>query len=394
MSKGRRGILIVAVAVAVAFALAACGEPQDSADPSSPAEVTLEPTPSATPIDVAAVFVEELSAMTSLASTLSGGVAVGDVTGEISGHLRVAGPDRHNLTVVTFPGRTPREDEQIVVGGLHYQRLPSGIWVRSSLRPGEGMDPISAALEDADALEVVGTEEHDGVTLQRLESSDPADISPEDLGFSGPTISDFAADIAFLANDDGTPAGIVIEATWTQGADDAREPAEFEMIVTFTDDEAFTIEAPPDPWTVHESAELGYRMAYPADWDVAHQPATGEFNAADIFVGPTDGEVQVYLYEEFGEPLPNEWFRASADLLADRFGSQPELVDERTLENGLRVQVFSLDVVEAGDAYHFQEAVVFGDGEAWDLDWYAQPGNEAEDLELLLNFVNSFTPSE
>lgn len=378
----------LALAFVLVLGLAACG-------PASTAvSINPEPSPTKAPVDIAQEFAAKMEASPTFVSDLTGTLRIGDLEGEISGELAVVGSDLHNLMVISFPGLPEQETETITVDGTTYERSDQGYWLRPSSGSGvgeAGRDPVTAALANVDNLEVVGTEEHDGVTLHRIENSRPAEIAPESFGFADPTIADFQAQIAFLAEGDGTPAGIIITAAWIQGTEDAPVPAEFELRYLVVDRDV-TIEAPQDVWTQYRSAELGYQMDYPADWDVTHEPETPEFSDHDFYLGPSDGEVQIYRYTDLEGWTGNEWFRASADRIAENLGSAPELANILSLTDGLEVQVFIGEYTEGEATIFYQEAVVFGGDVAWDLDWFSHAGNEEKDQARFLQFVMSFQP--
>lgn len=386
---------VLTFAFALLLGLSACAAP--GASPSSTeaaATASPDPTPTEAPIDVAEEFAAKAERLDTFAAELSGTLRVGGVEGEVSGDLELVGSDVHSLTVVTFPGLPEQETETISMGGTKYERSENGYWLQlpAGGSGAAGSDPVTAALANTDALEVVGTEKHDGETLHRIESSGLADISPEALGITDPTIADFEAEVAFLAEDDGTPAGIIVTAAWVQGPADAPVEAEFDLLFLFVDDVA-TVEAPDDPWTRYQSAELGYTMDHPVDWNVTHTPATADVQVSDFYLGPVDGEVQVYSYTDTFSATANEWFRGSAELLTEKFGSEPELANILVLTNGLEVQIFIGEYTEGGRAIFYQQAVVFGGNVAWDLDWYSLVGNEAEDQVRFVQFVLSFQPS-
>ena len=374
--------------------LAACaaGAPATSSE----AAVTASPEPSPTqpPLDVAEEFAAKVEGLDSLVAELSGTLRIGDMEGDVSGELVIAGSDLHSLTAVTFPGSAAQETESISVGGIKYERTDTGYWLqlpKGSGGGGAGEDPVTAALANTEGLEVVGTEEHGGETLHRIQSSGLADLPPEALGVTDPTITDFEAQVAFLAEDDGTLAGINITASWVQGSVEAPVEAEFDLFYLAVNRDA-TVEAPADPWMRYQSAELGYQMDHPANWDVTHEPETPESLALDLFLGPVDGEVQVYRYTDLADVTANQWFRDSATVLVERFASDLEL-NIVSLPNGLEVHVFGGHYTDGGTNIFFQQGVVFGGDVAWDLDWYSLAGNEAEDQAQFLQFVMSFGPS-
>lgn len=181
-------------------------------------------------------------------------------------------------------------------------------------------------------------------------------------------------------------------AAWVQGPEEAPVPAEFELRFLVVDREA-TIEIPEDVWDRHSSAELGYRVDYPANWDVTHEPAADEFAAYDFYLSPVDEEIQVYQYTDLGGSTANVWFRDSALVLAESFGAEPELANMLTLGNGLEGQIFIGQYTEGADRIFYQQAVIFGGEVAWDLDWYSDAGTEVEDQARFLQLVMSFEPN-
>jgi hypothetical protein len=155
-------------------------------------------------------------------------------------------------------------------------------------------------------------------------------------------------------------------------------------------DRVVTIEAPKDAWTVYESADFGYSMGHPVSWDVRHEPADADYDETDLYVGPVEGEVQVYLYTDLSDVMANQWFRESQAVLAEEYGTQPEVVSTFVLADGLEVQVLALEFTDGAEKYFFQQAVVFAGDVAWDLDWYSFVGSEEDDRARFLQFVNSF----
>lgn len=381
-------------ALALVLGLAACASGAPASSTEAAVTASPEPSPTEAPVDVAEEFAAKVEGLQAFAAELSGTLRVGGLEGEVSGNLEVVGSDVHSLTVITFPGLPEQETETISAGGTSYQLSENGYWLQlpADGSGAAGSDPVTAALANTDALEVVGTEEHDGEALHRIESSGLADIPPEALGITDPTVSDFEAEVAFLAEDDGTPAGIIVTAAWAQGPEEAPVEAEFELLYLIVAGVP-TVEAPDDPWTRYQSAELGYQMDHPADWDVTHMPAEGEVSPWDFYLGPVDGEVQVYRYTDVAGLTANQWFRDSAVLLAERFGSEPELAIVMSLDNGLEVQIFVGEYTEGGVIIHYQQAVVVGQNVAWDLDWYSGAGSEVEDGALFTQLVLSFEPS-
>lgn len=392
---GRRLAVVVLVVV-----LAGCGTVADpsTAGPGtgSAAASSEEPTPSPspTPVDVVGQFLDRLAEMTEINAEVSGSMMIGNLAGELVGEFQTQDGATRSLLVITFPGLPAEENERIDVDGAVYTRTKgSDLWMEmTGNRGGDSVNPISSALAEADHLEIVGTEMDAGETLHRLEATTPVELGPESLGLTDPSVTDFAVEVAFLAEDDGTPAGILFAGSWTQGPAEAPTAAELDMRFRFIDASVGAIEAPDDPWTVHESGELGYRMAYPASWDVLHAPASEEYPAADIFIAPLHGEVQVIRFDELGDAPPNVWFQESVRVLTEQYGVEPQFIGDMAHPDGLEVKIFSIHIEEGGHPFHFMQAVIVGGPTAWDVNWYSEPGDEAADAERLTHFITSFAP--
>ena len=389
----------------LAVVLAACAaDVAEESAPTTPTDApTIAPTPTATPIDVPGEFAAQMLANTQLRSEISGTIQVGDgPTGDLSGSVESVGSDVHQAMAVTFPGHAPRETESITDAGATYE-LQDGVWIRTQVSSGGSGGPaeatglqaiVEAALADPDGLELAGTEEIDGERFQRLDIQPAPEITAAMLGFTDPTIADFDATVAFLAEDDGTPAGIVTEATWVQGA----EPVDGTLDMRFRFDWGASdvrVTAPENPWVFHASDELGYRMAYPIDWTVRHVPASGELIATDEYLGTVDDSVQVRAFADLqGAPTVEDYYRAAAQSLLRGFGTEPEIPHRLILEDGSQARVMTLHFEDAGEEFFFQLAVIVRGTQAWDLSWYSLAGNETDDGATLLKMLMTFAPAE
>jgi len=366
----------------VCLVLTACG-----------AAATPTPSPIPTPTPVVgdpAAFVAQLQAMSSLSADLSGTTAAGPLEGDVSGMLEVAETGQHMLMVVTFPGLEPQETETITVNGSTYMR-EGEIWIRSAEAAGgatAGLNPLEAQLQDPTQLELGGTEELDGERFHRLELTTEADIGPEAFGVTD--ASGFTADLVFLAEDDGTPAGMMVTASWLQEEKGVEIPVEFELRFRFRPG-AVAIEAPEDAFERHVSEELGYSMAYPAGWEFLHEPQAGELKGVDLAADTVEEQAQaVYFHEVPVGIVAVRWFADSTAALAFFFGVEPQLVNDLTLAGGLEVWILTLTYQDQGENFFFERAVVFGGDVAWDVDWHSPAGDEEADAALFLQMVQTF----
>jgi len=389
---------LATLVLAVALTACAAGGTQQSDQPSSSHAASIEPTPTATPVDIPSEFAAQMLASSEFRADISGTLQVGDNAGEINGVMDVVASGSHQRVVISFPEMEPQETEEIVLADASYA-LEDGIWIRAETDPGSGggdsgLESIFvAALAHPDRLVLAGTETIDGERLHRLEIRPAPEISAEMLGFADPSVTEFEATLAFVAEDDGTPAGLIIEANWLQG----EEAMEGQMDMRFRLDEGthdVQVIAPEDPWEVRVGVELGYRMAHPVDWAVSYRPENEEYFAIDDYLGPVDDEVHVVAYPDLqGATGTDEWFRWSAISLVQDFGTEPEIATEFALTDGSKVRVLTLHYMEGATKVFFQQAVIVRGTQAWDVDWYSLAGNEAEDEETLLQMLGTFEPA-
>jgi len=358
------------------------------------------PSPSASPtpspdIDVAALFLESINAPDWTAKgDIDGSLSIGPLSGEITGEFEQVGADYRNLITVAFAGQAPVTTEQVSVSGTTYERMLSaghpGVWMARPPSGTGGPSPFSA-LDATTALEEAGTEERDGQMLYRLVLAEPVDFEPTAFGFTDPSIEDFAVELAFLAESDGTPTAMILVASWTQNVAGAPAAASFEFAYDFISLGGLVrVEAPEDVWVMYVNADYGYAMAHPKGWDVTPVAETAEFAGYDLFLSPVAEEVRVYHYPDLtADILEAVWFRDSAALLEERFGVPLETNEELTA-GGLSARLFSVHGSDESGEYFFHEAVVFGSGIAWDIDWISPSGDEAADRERFAQFLSTF----
>jgi hypothetical protein len=196
---------------------------------------------------------------------------------------------------------------------------------------------------------------------------------------SDPAQAEAAVSVEFLAESDGTPAVILVDATWTErfdGADVAVELAfEIELL---TWDAVVSIRAPDDVWAVHESSEIGYSMAHPADWTVESTDGTDAFRL--------DGIEYIHVApQELTAPATTDQFveailRSYEDDLDTRpdsnepvtLGGQPARRLVLHLENaeGAPVVLFDYVTVRAGTGWEVYLATLAGTTEDRDLAFF------------------------
>jgi hypothetical protein len=385
----------VSVLATMAIALGACAEsPGPTAEPAASAtpRPTSRPTSTPTPVDRAAAFQAAFASTTSMEAELSGRLEFGGLTGEFSGSMRTSAGSTHVLSTLTFPGQPPHEEEWMNVAGKQYTMVPLGFWLQSEPTAADASNPVAMAFSDVmERLVADGTEAHDGGTLHRLVFADQPEFGTEGLGIPGAG-ADLDAEFAFLAHEDGAPAGFVMRASWTEGPSG---PGLMEIVYRFTSlNSVFSIEPPRDAWQMHVSEQQSYRMAYPIRWDTTHVPEEGEYEAYDRFVGPFSEEIHVHIQRDLEHDwLPNEWKQAAGDWMEEWHGVRPDVVEDLIVGEGLPARVFAVLAEDDGKHYFIQQATIFGGDRGWDLIWWSDPGDEETDTQFFMNFVRTFEPT-
>jgi len=351
------------------------------------------PSPSPSPdVDVGAAFLLAINAPDFAAKgDIEGSISIGLASGRVTGEFELVQADFRTLTTITIAGQAPVTTEQVSVAGSGYERTiaesQAGVWMASPPSGGSLFSVLSPAI----VLGEAGTEERAGEILHRLVPVGPVDFEPTALGFTDPSIADFRADVAFLAEGDGTPAAMIVTADWRQTVGGSLGAASLELTFNFTSfGGPATVEAPDDVWLLRPNADYRYAMAHPTGWDVTPVGETAESAGYDLFLSPVAEEVLVYVYPDLTpDVVAAAWFRDSAALLEEGFGVPLETNEELTV-GGLSARLFSLHGSDESGAFFHQEAVVFGSGIAWDLDWYSAPGAEVADRERFMQFLSTF----
>jgi hypothetical protein len=325
-------------------------------------------------------------------------MTVSTVTFTVSGDYTAAGGSSLTHLTLEVPGVSSIEQGSGTINGVSYELTDGGYWVVSSpsaspsAGAGTSNSPFSKAFEGVTGFTLAGTTTVHGRTLYLLKATGVPSIDASAFGVTDPSVSGFTASFVFLAEADGAFAGFDMKATWTQSVNGESVPASMDLRWNVVQSgPSVRVVAPADVWTSHSSSTLGYRLLYPASWDVSFVPAETGTMEGDQFLGPEDGEIHVYHYADVpADVTPNAWFRESAQLIEKNLGGTPEVLTNTTVGE-LTVRIFTLHGSDEYGPYYFQEAAVFGEGEAWDLDWFSNPGTESADETLFLKVVQSFS---
>ena len=280
MDRIKLGAVALTVALVAAGCLAgATPSPSPTPVPTPTASPRLTPTP--TPVDVAKQFLATLS-QKDFASRLSvsGSLTVGTLTFPVGGQGALAGSDSDSTLTIVLPAGE-QTMQTISVGNEKFERRNGGPWLRQPQPTGGGGETLGSVLRAIETVEDVGIVSRDGRELHRLKPAATAVIEPAAFGLTDPAMKDASVTIEFFAEEDGTPAAMVVAAEWTLVSGDQQVEAAMSLDFRFEYiGPAVKIERPTDIWQTYTSERFGYTVAHPEAWEV---DVTGEF---DQFRGP------------------------------------------------------------------------------------------------------------
>jgi hypothetical protein len=365
------------LAVAIALIVAACGgdntvKPivRPSSGVSSAASVApsaatsaVEPPPTSTPqptttpsVDVAKAFVASLSRGLSAEARLDGSVTVGAISLPVSGTSLLAGRDSHQTMTITTGARA-QVTETITVDGQSYTKQGK-LWFA---KPAKGGGDLGAVLNALSSLVDTGTETKDGRNLHRLAPPPGTAIPMSALGAASAGATDGNVALEFYAEDDGTPAIISLDASWTQKVGKVDQPASMHLDMFLSRvGQTITIAPPETVWVTTASRRLGYRVARPSDWDVEFAKKA---TANDWFYGP-DGDV-VAVYREAN-------CRCKLNAISAEF-----IRYERTHVKSFKVVSNSAAKVGGLRARVIESRGTYPNGRSWDLTYLVVWGRAA-----------------
>jgi hypothetical protein len=309
---------MAALAIVVLVVAGACGDPNatPAPAPTTAPTPTAVPTPSPSPVDVTDDFVRIITAPDfSATATVNGTVMVGPNTADVTGNAIFAGPDS-SVTLSVTGGEATQAIESVAIGSKRWGRKTPGPWLAApDADPSEGS--MSGTLATIASVKDLGVEEQDGRPLHHLQPGGGGAVSPAILGFDVEGATDPALVMDFYATDDGTPAVMRLDATWTQTVDDVSLPIALDLEFAFSGvGTSHAVSPPEDVWVVNASKPFKYSMAHPADWTI-ESSKTEDAYAIDgqpyVYVAPQQlakgatldafvADLQAFYKDDFGVP--------------------------------------------------------------------------------------------
>jgi hypothetical protein len=161
----------------------------------------------------AKVASSDFQAEGSVAGSVKVSLVVGSSSGSVTGTFKVKGGDVAESITAKILGTTTTYDN-IIVGEWAYSRTNGGGWHKA---PASGKT-IQSFVGSGIVLTDEGVEARFGEQLHRLSVADVSGVDPSAFGISaGSGQSNLAIDsLSFWAEEDGTPAGLSIQASLDQ----------------------------------------------------------------------------------------------------------------------------------------------------------------------------------
>jgi hypothetical protein len=362
-----RGLTVSAIVVVL---VAACGGATASSTPApsaapSVAPATPVPTPSPTPADVSAAFVQAVSAPDLKAeATLTGTVTISGLEGTITGDAVRSGDASQSSNTIAIGG-TKQTTESIEEGPSSpggagsWTKHDDGPWVVQEVSTQPDLFETIAGLS---GIEDVGIVVKDGKPLHHLRPKAGTEISPGALGFDVEGAKDPAFTMDFYATDDGTPAVIAINGSWTQASGDTDVPVDVDVEYALSEPSTPPSIVPPtQPWILNTSKALGYEMAHPEPWTVESAKGQDAYlldGQPFVFVAPqkVDASMTVAKFADalkkvykpkFGKPTTEAATRLGGQVgkrlifeFTNDAGQDVTLVDDVTVRDGMGWEVF------------------------------------------------------
>ncbi|MFL5675790.1 MAG: hypothetical protein ACJ779_12335 [Chloroflexota bacterium] len=390
-----RWIMVAALALGTMLVAAACGGAPSAVVASLPASgapsvvaatPTAVPSPSPSPVDVAAIFKKTITdPKFSAKADISGTMSVGPIDGTISGKGAFGGRDS-SMDLVIDLDVVKQSTSQITVGDKKWTKKDPGPWLldpngatpSSSLSVGK----ILQSLVDVSDLGVVTK---NGRSLHHLKVAGADAVSGAMFGLDPTATKDADFSLELYADAAGVPAVMSMSGSWTQVGGDKELPATMAFDITFKNVGApQTITPPSDVWVVYTSKAKGYSMAHPADWTVT--PGKSEDTYA------VDGQGYVYVATT---SYKGSTAKFAADLKATYkkpFKGEPASTTPKQLGGVPAVRLIYQFTRDSGGAVTVADDVVSRDGTGWEV--YVATGGGQEDIDIFDTFVSTFTFTE
>jgi len=313
---------------------------------------------------------------------ISGEMTFDTISLPITGVLELR-PGASHTVITLASGASAQTSESTYVGGHKYERV-NGVWFDAGTPDSKG---LGSTILGQGGFRDTGIETKNGQQLHHLELPTGSAIPPEALGFDDPAMGNAAATLEAWAEEDGTPAVMLITASWSQAS------GEVTMAATMTMELAFKlmsveVATPANVWARQESAIFGYKAAYPADWEFQ----AGSADAADWFSGFDGSWIGVWREKTDGSSLSTitTWVSRHLDEFA---GLKSSKLDSNTAAKLAGVTARRLDYHGTADGEAVWETTIIAVSGSWAyfVDFGTLHEPTKADLERLSTFLAQFS---
>lgn len=374
---------MVATLAMVALLLAACGAGgrQAATTPTSSAAPTASPTPP----DVVSAFVGKLSNGLTADATLTGTIEVGQVNGTLAGTYVFGTNGDFSYQITTTIGGSQQVSRGVRVASTRYSRDGDGPWLTTAPSASASGEPGPADLFSHLAmLQDAGVVTHGGDRVHLLRAPGGLTVPPAALGLTDPSLVDPHATVDFYAQDDGTPAGMTVTATWSQGAAGATLAGKAVMDLTFSSvGYPITVTAPDDVWTQFESVPQHFTVDHPGAWGYKADAVSASFAAPDDSAG-----VWIGLGAEAKGLDQQTWNRAVLAGATKEFGRSDGSLTVTVA--GIATTAYEFHGTSNGQAVFFMDVPVVRSGKGYEIQWYSLPGYEQDDIATFKTVLATF----
>lgn len=318
-----------------------------------------------------------------------------EASGSIRGTYDVDG------TVARFAGEMQGEDdegrlrleifapinssyEQMFVRRFVFEREDDGPWVEDEASDNEWLWNY---LGDITELSENGTVEVGNKTYHSFLPD--IDIPLEAVGFA--ELNHFTSTTAFLADDEGMPAGFTVNLNGSQDGD----PVTIEMQVEFENLKADPLEIPSDYFTRHSSTvDIPFTVGIPSEFTAEEEVQTIESEEgedwelwSDAFYFDDD-EISIYTYRESVPSLEGLSEDAQQSIIVNLRGDVLATSVERLGDHEWATFTYWYDDDTFGPTYGMYAAAEI-DGGLMVIRFFSKPGTESEDVEFFRNVMST-----
>ena len=278
-------------------------------------------------------------------ATISGSLSVAGATATLGGDYEATNSgDAHVRLTATTAGGMQVVTSLLNSGGKSYAASGDGPWVTQPEPVGTGAtgENIDTVVSAVTSVTDEGVVSRNGQPLHHLSPPVGTVVDPAEFGFTGPSFRQTKTSLDFYAQSDGTPAVIVIDASWKQKTGTGSIPASVEIDLNLVNfGQPVTIASPTDAWTYYTSKPFQLTAGYPSDWSTGHDSGgdtitspSGDWLWLESQTGYAGADLTKVASEHAGT-VQQVWAKsgytlASADSVAQSVGNAPARITYMT----------------------------------------------------------------